>query len=72
MIEARNTLEDRRAALVSRLIYLQYVFNRMAARVLVLRSPLDQKDIELIAACSDDLLRELSIALQVHQELAAA
>jgi hypothetical protein len=57
---------------VNRLIYLQYVFNRMAGRVLVLRSPLEQQDIELIATCSDDLLRELSVARQVHRELAAA
>lgn len=72
ILEARNALEDRRTALVNRLIYLQYVFNRMLGRALVLRSPFDQQDFDLIASCSEDLLRELSIARQVHQELVAA
>lgn len=72
ILETRAALEDRRAALVNRLIYLQYLFNRMLGRVLVLRSPFDQQDLELIATCSEDLLRELSVARRVHQELVAA
>jgi len=65
-----SDLEDRAAALTNRLIYLQYVFNTLLGRAVVLRAPLDAAALEVLEEAAAALRSDLAVSREVEAELA--
>lgn len=68
-LEQSSALGDQHAALMNKLIYLQYVFNTLLGKVVVSRLPLESYDADLLDGCLRSLREEVGIRRQVETEL---
>jgi serine/threonine protein kinase len=65
-------LEERYSALTNKLVYLQYVFNTLLGRVVVLGGALHAHEGELLNECVDALANDLQLSRELHTELERA
>ncbi len=70
-IAAACALEEKHSRLTNRLVHLQYVFNSLLGRLLVLQAPLQEPERELLEGAVRDLAGDIELSRAIHAELGA-